>query len=481
VGSIEVVGVQIGFSEDSGIFVAQGAELLLTRAVVEGNFGNGIVNAGGLLVRQTLIHLNAPSGINTEAGSLTLLINTTISGNGDPTETTSGGGVFNSGTLRIFNSTISANRASSSGGGIHNTDQGSVEFHNTIIAGNTVSAGGTGADCSGSLGSNGYNLVGSDTGCPTTGNNDQTVAPDAVFTTVLGLLTTDFDYPNAPATHPLLDIPENPAIDGGKPDVIGPDGEVFTTCPPTDQRGVARPMDGDGDDDDIAVCDIGAYEAPEKPNDPMSLVTHANNRLNPVLWSGKTRPLDYRVASVPFEGAAGEPADGELDAFGSAEQASTEGVLDVEAGGPIYWLGNTLGRDQQAFISLVELDPNGQHHSVLLKVQPNKDGLPRWQRGAIAVFYNTIDGNKVGVETYVPGRGWHTLATFPMTLRDGDQLGGRALANGTVQAFVNGIAIFDQPISAGPFFANKAGRAGLWFSVTADTLLDDFSAATAAP
>jgi hypothetical protein len=46
-------------------------------------------------------------------------------------------------------------------------------------------------------------------------------------------------------THALL--PGSPAIDSSR-----------ATCPATDQRGVARPQDGNGDG--AAVCDIGAYE-----------------------------------------------------------------------------------------------------------------------------------------------------------------------------------------------------------------------------
>ncbi|NJP07127.1 MAG: hypothetical protein HC837_16665 [Chloroflexaceae bacterium] len=46
-----------------------------------------------------------------------------------------------------------------------------------------------------------------------------------------------------------LALPANsPAIDAGS----------TTSCPATDQRGIARPVDGNGDG--TAICDVGAYE-----------------------------------------------------------------------------------------------------------------------------------------------------------------------------------------------------------------------------
>jgi hypothetical protein len=58
-------------------------------------------------------------------------------------------------------------------------------------------------------------------------------------------------------THALL--AGSPAVDAGD----------NATCPTTDQRGVARPVDGDQDGTD--VCDIGAYEAPEGTSTPSGL------------------------------------------------------------------------------------------------------------------------------------------------------------------------------------------------------------------
>ncbi|MBE2223050.1 MAG: hypothetical protein IAF02_16015, partial [Anaerolineae bacterium] len=47
----------------------------------------------------------------------------------------------------------------------------------------------------------------------------------------------------------------SPAIDAGNPAMPG---SGFPACAKTDQRSVQRPFDGNGDD--TAVCDIGAFE-----------------------------------------------------------------------------------------------------------------------------------------------------------------------------------------------------------------------------
>ena len=59
---------------------------------------------------------------------------------------------------------------------------------------------------------------------------------------------------NGGATQTLALLPVSPAIDAGNP----------TTFPPTDQRGVSRPQDGNGDG--TARSDIGAVE--RQPSDP---------------------------------------------------------------------------------------------------------------------------------------------------------------------------------------------------------------------
>ena len=64
------------------------------------------------------------------------------------------------------------------------------------------------------------------------------------------------------------------------------------------------------------------------------------------------------------------------------------------------------------------------------------------------------------------------LAMLDATLQDGDQLGGRAEADGTVRAFVDGVEIGS--VDAGSFFVGKGGRLGMWFTDAEDAVLDDF-------
>jgi hypothetical protein len=106
----------------------------------------------------------------------------------------------------------------------------------------------------------------------------------------------------------------------------------------------------------------------------------------------------------------------------------------------------------------------------LLKVQGDK-----WHKGGIVVFYNGRR-QQVRIEIFVPHLGWTTLAIFDAVLHDGDKLGARALANGKVQAYVNGALLGEA--DAGSFFADKGGRIGLWFIDADDALLDDFGGGT---
>lgn len=208
--------------------------------------GGGIYNSfGTLMVNNSTVNNNtsndAGGGImidccSASVGGTAIFNNSTISGN----LANRGGGFLNAGSLTMNNSTISGNTAEGGfgGGGIDNGYGGTVTLKNSILAGNTAFV--TGPECSGSIGSLGYNLLGDDSNC----NLAVTTGDMTNLDPFLGPLQ---DNGGPTPTHALL--PQSPAIDAGNTDGCkDQDGNLLTT----DQRGIARPQ-GIG-------CDIGAYE-----------------------------------------------------------------------------------------------------------------------------------------------------------------------------------------------------------------------------
>jgi len=145
-----------------------------------------------------------------------------------------GGGIYNIGTLKINNSTVSGNR-SDNGGGIFSSDGGTATLQNGIVANNS------GGNCSGTMTSNGYNLS-SDSTCSFNSTGDLNNTDPK-----LGQLG---NYGGPTQTIPLLS--GSPAIDAGNPSgCTDGNGHLLKT----DQRGKPRP-----DKEDKSGCDMGAYE-----------------------------------------------------------------------------------------------------------------------------------------------------------------------------------------------------------------------------
>lgn len=221
--------------------------------------GGGLHNSFSLTVQTSNIHHNQAGGgggggISTESGTVVLDQSAVYSN----IATGSGGGIVNNvdavtgvNSFTITNSTISGNGTAGQGGGLRNagsavTHLNNVTFNNntaTVVNGQTISVlagtvtakntiialSGSGTNCSGTVTSQGHNIV-SDNTCQMAGTADlKNTNP------LLGPLQNNG---GTTLTHALL--LGSPAINSG------------SGCPSVDQRGVARPFG--------PACERGAYE-----------------------------------------------------------------------------------------------------------------------------------------------------------------------------------------------------------------------------
>ena len=217
--------------------------LTVTESSFNGNhadeYGGGIVNDAGTATIQTSeFSGNTSKGVGggLRSNGATTVTNSTFSANHSDTN---GGGIENSntvgtpGTLVLLNTTLAANTASTQGGNIY---IGSVTPDHVKLK-NTLVASGSPNNCDKPVSSQGNNLESANTcGLNAAGDKNNT-SPD------LGPLQN-----NGGPTETYALLTGSPAIDAG----------TNSGCPATDQRGFARPIDGNWDG--VAVCDIGAYE-----------------------------------------------------------------------------------------------------------------------------------------------------------------------------------------------------------------------------
>ncbi len=136
------------------------------------------------------------------------------------------------------------------------------------------------------------------------------------------------------------------------------------------------------------------------------------------------------------------------------------------SGGAVFWK-LPIGADQEAFVTMTAIDPNGDFHCLVLKAQQTKETA-----AAITVSYRAKLGQIV-VEAKEPNKSAKAIATISnVTLRNGDRLGARAWADGTVQVLINGQVIGQATAPA--YFANRGGHVGVWYYNTPYAKFDDF-------
>jgi hypothetical protein len=241
-----------------GIF-SQGS-LTVTGSTFTGNStrgaGGGILfTAGTLTVTSSTFDTNdafAGGGIAIDAsGGSTTITNTTFSHNTG----SFGGGLFvASATNNVIHSTFKDNVANNSnrGGGVYAIG-GELTFRATIFANSTnlncVNNGGT-------VGSNGSNLL-DDNSCPDNAITDFSQPGDRRNVANLNLAA----LANNGGPTQTFALPAGSAAIDAVQGSCTDDGTAGGTTIAVDQRGTGRPIDGDGDGN--AVCDVGAFEAPQ--------------------------------------------------------------------------------------------------------------------------------------------------------------------------------------------------------------------------
>jgi hypothetical protein len=295
--------------------------------------GGAIWNGGGL--------------INIEVNASTLNSNSvTCNGDGCDAE---GGAIWNGGggisesplIIGVNNSTFNSNLASCegnecgaeggaiwNGGGLVN-----IEVNNCTLNSNSASC--TGIMCS-ELGDSIAALAGTlilecsifNTNSPVgncTGSNDISSLGNNIdngATCIDGSVTGD-----KPNTDPGLD-PAGLEENEGPTQTIAllPDSAAIdmcsSSCPPpfTDQRGVFRPIDGDGDD--IAVCDIGAFELEAEVNGDEFAPGDANG-------DGEINILDVTVILNDILEISSAPGNGDCNEDGEVDILDVTCVLNI--------------------------------------------------------------------------------------------------------------------------------------------------------
>ena len=326
--------------------ISNAGTLIIDECGVVGNSteenGGGIANSGSLTITNSNISGNSANSQSSYGGGIAntgtlAVINSTISGNGTGL---SGGGIANlgSGTLTIANSTVSGNgnaNIGACGGGIFTGTDGSSTARSTIIA---LNNGPSGPDICGTLTSQGFNLVGNNTGAVISPQSSDLIGTAA---SPVDPLLGPLQYNGGPTFTRALQS-NSPARNSGDPN-----------APTKDQRGYYRPD----------VSDIGAFEFGATV--PVSLA-NISTRLR--VETGD----NVLIGGFIITGA--QPKKVIVRAIGPSLGLSgilVDPILELrDSSGGLIAVNDNWRSDQEAEIIATSLQPSSDFESAIVKTLP---------------------------------------------------------------------------------------------------------------
>jgi len=330
---------------DRVFHVLPGSEFDLSGVTVTGGNASGAINVsasggGGLL--NVLGHLTIDAstisnntaaavggGISNLSGTL-LVTRSTISGNSAPINSGDGGALYMDGSnaqATIINSTFSGNSAQDLGAGIRNYNGAKLSLLNSTFANHIGRAIHTDV---GAITSAKNTLI-SGSVSSATGGQFVNLGNNLISSSISGLGPLQ-DNGGPTLTHALL--PGSPAIDAAD----------NSSAPETDQRGVLRPQDGNGDG--VARADIGAFEFEATVQPLLSAVGARSSSLDVAEVSSAELALTFEIAtgiwaagegSSPLRGVALRIADLPGSYLGFATHDTI--WIDADAAGHGWYVG----------------------------------------------------------------------------------------------------------------------------------------------
>ena len=446
------------FDDDpvDGTGVRNAEALTLADVDVANNDGGGVANTadGTLRVRDARIFGNSGAGLGSRSGSGIfnqgeLAVRRTVIG-GQFAE--AGGGVRNTGTASLLNTTVTSNDASGNGGGVH--DAGFVELVNSTIANNTSAGTGGGlwsaanshprlrstviadnesggehpdVDASEQNVEADFSFIESAADLSIVGGNNQTGQDP-------GLLAVA-DNGGDTLTHaldqasPLLDAGSNPAFVEG------------------DQRGFGR-VSGAGPD-------IGAFEDGSGPgSQPVTLTV--TSAADDTALDGEVTLREAIEAANRDEGVGDASPGGSEDTitFDPSLAGSTitlDGPLSVTDNVSINGLGaDRLTVEQGGSGPVFDADNGVDFHRVgvglvgLTITGGTASGVQN--REALSLLESAVRGNSEAINEKIGG-GLHNFAEGLMTVRRSEVAGNTAVSDGGGIRNAGGLTIVNSTIS----------------------------------